>query len=341
MSSKPKDILTSLSPTLLSHNNERKNSEYGLIGAFRSCSHFLIHSLYLLLYSCYLIYHHVWKRISQMMMMMMVGTSDHPSSLTHLFNQDTTISKFPNHLAIAIDTEMLSPHILHTNSHIATRLDKLSSLDGLVMKQIQNIIYWSLTTFSNLNNHSIQSIAFYDKHGILEQHSKQIFDFVERALIQSSDEFTINQNIKIVEVRQVENEIPYLKISTTRNISHIQSLTVRLLSFQNSGKPSITKLANSIYEELKHHEQDLEHFNELVRHKVNETLHRHIKENIPEPNILISFSNPVLILHGFSPLHLKYTQIAHVEKCFVKQFTETDFVKCIFEYISCNQRFGK
>ncbi|KAF0979550.1 hypothetical protein FDP41_001414 [Naegleria fowleri] len=326
------------------HTYERKkNSEEGFMGALRSCSHFLIHSLYLLLYTCYFIYHHVWERLLSQMFVMLLGINPSSSPTSrYTFSPDKLnedmISKFPNHLAIAIDTEMLSPHVLH---HDDLSQKRVTCLDEIAMKQIQNMIYWSLTTFSKLKNHSIQSIAFYDKYGILEKHATQIFTFIERVLKNHEVKFTA-KNIQLLETKQnIEHEIPCLKISTKNIVhNHTQTLVVRLLSFQNCGKPSITKLANSIFEELKH-KQDMENLKELVRHHVSEKLHRHTKENIPEPNMLISFSTPVLLLHGFSPLHLKYTQISHVEKCFVTQFTEQDFVKCVLEYVSCNQRFGK
>ncbi len=63
------------------------------------------------------------------------------------------------------------------------------------------------------------------------------------------------------------------------------------------------------------------------------------EESFPEPELILVFSPNVCCLHGFSPIHLRYTQIIHVTQS-IQQFTYRDFVRCLLQYAGCEQRYG-
>jgi len=75
--------------------------------------------------------------------------------------------------------------------------------------------------------------------------------------------------------------------------------------------------------------------NSIVEKRMKEA-----KEDLfPEPELLLVFSPKVCCLHGFSPIHLRYTQIIHVEES-ITHFSYDSFVRCLLQFAGCEQRYG-
>ncbi len=90
-------------------------------------------------------------------------------------------------------------------------------------------------------------------------------------------------------------------------------------------------------------EDDLEAEAARRRNQMNSIVENMVRttkeESFPEPELILVFSPNVCCLHGFSPIHLRYTQIIHVTQS-IQQFTYRDFVRCLLQYAGCEQRYG-
>jgi len=274
---------------------ENTRRPFGMVGILENCLFSIIHILYLLLYSFYYMYRLIGYWIE-------VLKRDDKKAWFQTRKQvsnygEDTLSKYPSNLSFTIDESMLCPYVRGTNSE--------SVLDEKVSRKILQIIEWSLTAFPHFKQNYVQSLTFYDKSGILENHQNDIFNVVKKELETCS---TIKDTIDItnLDVNNMNNfnhtpvmRVHYRKIENNQN----RVLDIRFISFATSGKPNIAKLADSICNDIK------DKTRVDIKQTVNSTIQSYVKECIPEPNLLLAFSKPVLILHGFPPLHLKYTQI--------------------------------
>ncbi|KAL9649974.1 hypothetical protein ABK040_014979 [Willaertia magna] len=266
------------------------------------------------------------------------------------------ITKFPKDLAFVLDSNNIQ-----------------NKLEPSLIECIYHVIQWSLTIYPKFNENFIESLTFYDKDGILESYFIEIQEYLNK-------NFNFN-NIRILKVENnlnsnfiiCNNNNTHIKLPLTLNITYekithdesiiARTLKIRFISFNSSGKPNITKLTNQLLNEMKMSLHDNgannnnknidnnvdndkvdKNNNEEIHEKINEIVQKrvnlYVKEFMPEPNLLIVFSKPVLVLFGFPPLHLRYTEFQHVTIDF-DRFTKQDLLKCIYNYITCDQRFGK
>jgi hypothetical protein len=141
---------------------------------------------------------------------------------------------------------------------------------------------------------------------------------------QACESKAVTYRVKFIKPTNGSRDELQVNIDSKIDCATLQSVQVRFLSYQNSGKPSIAKFTQSLIERYKQNniyrrgseDFDEDKVKESISQEVSGKILRHscshttdYKKNIfPEPELLLLLS-PICVLYGFPPLHLRYTEI--------------------------------
>jgi hypothetical protein len=177
--------------------------------------------------------------------------------------------------------------------------------DEKLCEIIQQISEWCLLS-SFL---SIKQLTFYDSQGVIRRHHSSLM----ANLLENKTTLNDNDNTFRIELSGGEK-------------------IIHLLDYTTCGRPYISKAAHNIITSCNNNSSAIDSHvqQEIVKCKSQ------LINN--EPDLMIVFS-PVCNLHGFSPLHLRYTQIIHNSDS-ILNFTEQKLIDCFIRYSNCEQRYG-
>jgi hypothetical protein len=190
------------------------------------------------------------------------------------------------------------------------------------MDKIEELVFqwtkWCLFTVHSKNQLNISCVSLYDVNGILRSHLTDII-------------YCLKKRREELGGMELDEERTNLNTCT---IVFNNGKCVRLLDYENCGRPLTTRLSYHIIEKARRQDRWIQPLDEYVAHELK------IQKDLTftDSELLLVFS-PICNLHGYSPIHLRYAQIIHSDEP-ASQLTYNKLVHHLMRYAQCEQRYG-
>jgi len=227
--------------------------------------------------------------------------SDDLVSENYILGKNFGFQKLPNHIAFIVDTKPYYKRLL---------------------KDVSNLICFSFAF-------GIRYITIYDDHDYLKNNTELLID----CLSKKSKNFFIKEDFF-----QSVAVLPLCKISKDKvnEKNDIKNYYVFILS-PSDGKQRLVDLSKYAIEEVKEHRMEVEQIDlNLVSSILSITENKNIKYS--HPDYVVKYDSS-LVMRGYSPWHLRYSEIYHTHK--LNEYNFTDFTQALKQFSDTSQRFGK
>ncbi|XP_055641479.1 dehydrodolichyl diphosphate synthase complex subunit Nus1 [Toxorhynchites rutilus septentrionalis] len=184
-------------------------------------------------------------------------------------------------------------------------------------EQLANFVFWGMAA-------GVGHVSFYDHRGTLKRNHHQMLNYVSKRPRGDSEQ--------IVWTPQLKTSNGFLP---PRN-GYRRRVVVSFYSLED-GKHQLASTARTIASALRNRfiSAPAEVTIEMVNRKLQHRYHQ-----VPDPELAVYFGN-ILSTYGMLPWQIRLTEFVRLDVGSLAELNAGHFLKCLYQYAKCEQRFGK